>query len=340
MTASAGQPYIEPQPAWQVTLDGQDITARFNPRLINLRLQLWRHERADELEINLDDSAGDIALPPANATLTIALGWDRGTGVDVGLIGMGSFVVDDVSWEGPPDRICIRAHSADLKDSFRTRKTRTWTGQPLSAITARIAADNGLTNRCHPDLADEVVDSAEQANQSDMEFLRDLGRRYDAAATVKAGCLIFAPIGATTTATGAKLPAITLTRQDGDKARYSRNARESTYNGAEANYHDQASATRKLHREGSAPHRRLKRIYTSAGAAHAAARAEHQRLKRAAAQFELTLALGNARIAPGLTATATGFKAAIDSAKWQIASVEHEMGPNGFHTRLEMEVGG
>jgi phage protein D len=52
---------------------------------------------------------------------------------------------------------------------------------------ARIAADNGLTAACHPDIAATVVASIEQAHKSDMELMRDLGRRHDAVATVKAG---------------------------------------------------------------------------------------------------------------------------------------------------------
>ena len=333
--------YVEPKATWLVTLDGQDITSLFNPRLKLLKLSLYRQEKADELEIEIDDSDNQVAIPSFDAKLTVSLGWLRGTGVIVGLVPMGTYIVDDVDWEGPPDIMKIKAHSADLKDSYRTRKTRTWTGQTLGAIVNQIAGEQGLVARCHPDLAATVVDASEQANQSDMEFLRDLGRRYDAVATVKGGALILSPVDATTTATGAPLPQLTLTRQSGDKYHFNRNGRENNYQGAEANHYDQDGGLRVLHQTGKAPHKRLKRVYGSGAAAKAAASAEHQRIKRAAARLDITLAYGNAQIAPGLTITASGFKTLIDATKWLIAHVEHEMdGNGGFRTHLEMEVGG
>lgn len=332
--------YVEPLATWQVTLDGQDITSRFNPRLISLKLSLYRHEKADELDIELSDDDGKLNIPNFNATLSVSLGWTRGTGVIVGLVPMGTFVVDDVTWEGPPDILKIKAHSADMKDSFRTRKTRTWTAQTVGAITTQIASDQGLTPRIHPDLAEAMVDADEQANQSDMEYLRDLGRRHDAVATVKGGALIFAPVDAMTTATGQTLPKLTLTRQSGDKYSFNRNARVSNFKGAEANHYDQNGGLRVLHQVGTAPHKRLKRVYGTAATAARAARSEHKRIKRAEARLDITLAYGNTRIAPGMTATAQGFKPVIDATTWLIAHVEHEMGPSGFSTHLEMEVGG
>jgi len=340
ITGGRGAPgaWVEPRATWQVMLSGQDITAKFDPRLITMTLGLWRHEKADELNIDIHDMDGAVVLPPVGASLAVSLGWAQGTGVTPGLVAMGSFVVDDLTWEGPPDTLAIKGHSADFKDGFRTRTTRTWTNQTLGAIVATIAAENGVTARCHPDLSGTVVDTAEQSNQSDMEFMRNLGRRYDAAATVKGGALIFAPIGATTTATGATLPAITITRSICKSWKFTRNAREATYQGAEANWHDQAAAKRQLHQEGSTPRRRLKRIYPSAAAAQAATSAEHSRLKRAAAAFEVELAYGDARIAPGMAATVSGFKSEIDGTSWLIAHVEHTMGANGFGTTIEFEV--
>jgi uncharacterized protein len=331
--------YVEPVPTWQVMLAGQDLTRLIAPLLISATVTQQRNEKADELTIEIIDD-GTVALPPFNATLTVAMGWLRGTGVPVGLVQMGTFVVDDLTWEGPPDKITIKAHSADLKDTYRTRRTRTWTNQTLSAITAQIATENGLTNAIHPDLAGTVVDAADQNNQSDMEFIRDLGRRYDAIATVKAGRLIFAPIGTTTTASGATLPTLALTRQSVSTYTFNRNARTSNFNGAEANYYDQNGAIRALHQEGSTPRKRLKRVYGSAQSAQAAARAEHSRLKRAAARFTITLPLGIPQIAPNLEATATGFKTEIDATTWLTAKVDHTMTPTGLTSSIEMEVTG
>jgi phage protein D len=281
-----------------------------------------------------------VAIPPAKATLAVSLGWLRGTGVPVGLVDMGQFVVDDVTWDGPPDRITVRAHSADFKDSFRTRKTRSWVNQSLGTIANQIASEQGLTPRIHPDLTGIIIPAAEQQNQSDMEFLRDLGRRHDAVATAKAGALILAPMDAATTATGATLPTISITRSTVERYSYSRSAREGTYQGAEANYYDQDEAARAIHQEGAEPRRRLKRVYATQPDAQAAATAETRRQQRAEAKFDLTLSRGNPAIAPGQSATVQGFKTEIDATTWRTATVDHAMGPDGLSTSLTLEVAG
>jgi phage protein D len=335
---TAGQGYIQPVPAWRVTLDGADLTVKLAPRLISLSLSEKRGEATDELTLVLHDADGMLNLPPQGAVLTVAIGWERGTGVAVGLVPKGTFTVQDVEWGGPPDQVTITAKSADMRTTLQNRRNRVFHGATIGAIIAQIASDNGLADRCHPALAGNVVTSIEQANKSDMQFLRDLGRRYDAVATIKGGTILFAPIGATTTASGATIPTLTITRQSGDKATYKRSARENTQDGAEAQHFDQGSATRKTVGAGGSTRRRLKRVYASEGDAMAAASAENNRIARAAANFSLTLSYGDGRASTGMTATTTGFKTEIDARKWLIGNVEHTMGDGGFTTQLQLEV--
>jgi hypothetical protein len=119
-------PYAQPRAAWRVTLDGADLTATLAPRLISLRLTEKSGEEADALEIVVQDTDAQFLPPRQGATLSLALGWSRGTGVPLGLVNKGTFTVDELTWSGPPDRVTITAHSANFKGSFRTRKTRSW----------------------------------------------------------------------------------------------------------------------------------------------------------------------------------------------------------------------
>lgn len=333
-------PYVQPRAAWRVTLDGEDLTAAYAPRLIALRLSEKLGEEADQLEIVVHDTDGAFAPPKQGAKLTVALGWDRGSPVSTGLVDKGSFTVDEVSWEGPPDKVTITARSADFKDSFRTRKTRIWHERTIGSIIGELAADNGLQPRCHPDLASTTVKIVEQHNKSDMQFLRDLGRHYDAIATVKAGCLIFAPRDATTTASGQPLPSAILSRDRCAEVSWRRASREKDQDGVEAQWHDQAGGKRKTDHHGGNRKKRLKRVYGNETEAKAAAQAEANRLKRASASLEVTLAWGNSLISPGMQIEATGFRPHIDQEKWRIASTEHSMDGAGFITRLTMEVAG
>lgn len=336
---TAGQAFVQALAAWRVSLEGKDLTDRFAPRLLSLRLSEKRGEEADELSIEVHDHDGQLVLPPEGAVLEVALGWRRGSEVTAGLVAKGRFRVDEIEWGGPPDIVRISARSADFAASFRTRKTKIWKDTTLGAIVAAIAADNSLAAACHGDLAGKAVTAAEQHNKSDMAFLRDLGRRYDAIATVKGGSLVFAPIDADTTASGAALPELLIVRERCSRWSFRRAARERDEDGAEAQYHDQDKAERKKASAGGSNRRRLKRVYASEGDATSAAQSEAKRLKRAEAAFEFTLALGNALVAPGSKAMLHGFKQEVDAFTWRIASVEHTMdGRGGFSTRAELEV--
>jgi phage protein D len=334
--ATAQSPYSQPRAAWRVTLDGEDLTATLAPRLISLRLSEKLGEEADSLEIVVHDTDGAFVPPRQGARIAVWLGWSRGTGVPIGLVDKGSFVVDELTWSGPPDRVTITAHSADFKGSYRTRKTRSWVGQTLGAIIARIAADNALTPACHPDLADQTIPATEQHNKSDMQFIRDLGRQFDAVATVKGGALIFAPRGATTTPSGKALPTLTITRQQCSSVTWRRAAREKAYDGAEAQWHDQDAGARKSVTIGGSNRRRLKRVYPCEEAAKAAADAEYLRTQQASATAEVSLPFGNAQAVPGARVTLAGFKNHVDDDVWTIAETTHEHGSSGFKSTIAL----
>lgn len=335
---SASSAYVQPKAAWRVDVDGTDVTARFAPMLLSVRLSERDGEEADQLEIVLDDSQGLVAIPPEGAEMHVWLGWERGTDVSTGLVFKGTFKVDEAGWSGPPDRITLTARSADLAETFRKRRNRTFSDGTLGDIVGVIAQEHGLKARCHPDLAAQAITVAEQAGKSDMQFLRDLARRHDASAVVKAGSLIFAPKGAATTTTGTTIPDAVLFRDRCSGADWRRAAREKAQDGAEAQWQDQDGATRKTETTGGTNPKRLKKVYANQADARAAARAEAGRLKRAAASLSATLAWGNPLLTPGTRITATGFKTEINATPWLITSAEHTMDASGLKTRIEMEV--
>jgi phage protein D len=131
-----------------------------------------------------------------------------------------------------------------------------------------------------------------------MQFIRDLGRQFDALATVKAGTLLFAPRAPPPAWQQAAAhahhhaPAMRT-------ASWRRAAREKAHDGAEAQWHDQEAGHRKTVSTGGTNRRRLKRVYPNEPAARAAAQAETTRLGRASATMDLTLPYGDARIMPG-----------------------------------------
>ena len=326
-------------PDFALSVGGVDFTAKARPRLVSLSLTEKRGGEADELELVLDDSDGRLALPAKDALITLRLGWLQGSDVTPGLIDKGKFTVDEVSWEGPPDVVTIRARSADLTAAFRQRQEKAHKETTLGALVAKIAAAHGYTPRCAPSLAGIAVPVIEQHRESDMALLRRLGREHDAVATVKDRTLILAPIGAGTSGGGRALPAVAFTRAECGRYRYQEVDRSGEA-GAEARYHDVDTGERGTATAGGggkgAP-RRVRKVHHSKAAAEAAAKAEAGRAKRAEAKMSLTLALGRADLYPERPAKVSGFKPPADAKSWTVAQVTHRLGNGGYTCELELE---
>lgn len=333
--------WIMPVAAWQVTLDGQDLTEAMKPLLQGLTLTEKRGEEADSLDITLTDENGTLALPPPTATLSVALGWAKGTGVSAGLVEKGSFRVDELSWDGPPDIVTLTARAADLTAELRKRRDENWVAQSLSAIVGKIAKRHSLTPKVHQLLTNVQVAAMRQHSKSDIAFVSELGRRYDAVATIKAGTLILAPIGTGTTAGGAAIPGLAIDKAMCSRYGFTRKKRDE-HDGVEAQWRDQAQAKHQLVKVGGTTNpRRLKRTYASESDAKAAAEGAKRRDARTAAEFTVTLAYGDASLMPERSVALSGFKSEIDAQKWQIAEVSHRIdGSGGFTTSLTLDLRG
>lgn len=325
-----------PQVAWRVVLDGQDLTERLAPRLLDLTLTESRGDEADQVDLRVHDHDGRLALPRRGVTLEVAIGWRES-----GLFEKGTFVVDDVEHSGAPDILTIRARSADLTGAVRSRRERSWHDTTLGAILGTIAGEHSLRASIAEDLAKVRVPHLDQANESDINLLTRLGKRFDAVATVKAGTLVFAPIGAGTTASGQPLPAVTIVRASGDQHRFSVSDRD-TYTGVRAYWGDRSAARRKAVLVGTDKNeKKLQPTYATESEARQQAQAEFQRLGRGTAQLSYRLALGRADIYPEQTVNVSGFKPEIDGTDWLVVKATHTIdGGSGFTTSLELERGG
>lgn len=322
---------------WRVTMDGRDLTSAMRPHLVSLTLSEKRGDEADQLDIILDDGDGLLAIPKEGAVLRLALGWKQGRDVTIGLVDKGSYKVDDVSHTGPPDQIRIRARATDFTSDIRNRREQSWKATTLGAVLTEVAGRNGLTARIAPALAATALPSISQSRESDIAFLRRLGREHGAVATIKDKTLIFAPIGAGQTSTGRTLPTITLRRRDGDGHSWQRQTRDGQA-GVTASWHDRKGAKRKTVTVGKADGaKRLRKTYPDEATAKRAATAEHDRLQRAPATLDMSLALGRADVIPELRADVGGIKAGIDG-MWLISEVTHRLDKSdGFFTTIKLE---
>jgi hypothetical protein len=319
-------------PAWRVTLDGRDLTARLAPRLLELTLSEQRAGEADQLDLRIHDHDGRLALPSRGAELSVALGWQGG-----GLVDKGRYRVDEVEHAGPPDIVTVRARSADLTAALRARRDRSWHDTTLGEVLRSIAGEHGLSPRIAPALDALPLPHLDQSGESDAALLTRLGKQHDAVATIKAGRLLFLPTGKGETASGEPLPAAQVRRRDGDGHRYHVADREA-YSGVRAYWHDVEGANRRsvlVGKSGNA--KRLRDSFASEQAAREAAEAEWARIQRGLATLSLTLAWGRPDLYPEQPCRVSGFKPEIDDTDWLIVKVTHSVGSSGFVTSLELE---
>lgn len=331
------------------TESGENLAARINPRLLSLSLSEKREDDADELSLTLSNTDGLLAIPRTGVRLSLAMGWESGADVPPGLVDKGRFTVDEIELSGPPDVVSIRARSADLTGALRKRETKSWRDTTLGTVLGEIAARHSRFARIGGDLAARAIDVIEQEGKSDMAFVRDLGKRYDAVATWKDDFLLFLPIGGGAAASGAPLGGVVLTRRDTGSWTFREGQRES-YKGAEAQWYDAAAARRRTVKvDGPASTtasqgenaptepKKLKRVYATEAEARQAAAAAASRAARVPYEFTCDIAIADPSIQPDMPVTLQGWNSVIDGIAWLVKSVETTFDSNGMRQRLELE---
>ena len=361
-------------PAFMLKLDNEDITQDFSDRLISLTMTDNRGFEADQLDIELDDTDGQIAMPPRGATLTLWLGWQGSA-----LIKKGTFTVDEIEHRGAPDTLTIRGRSADFRGSLNSRREQSWHDTTLGQIVETIAARNKLTASVADTLKAVTVPHIDQSQESDAVFLSRLAERNGASVSVKAGKLLFLKAGSGKTASGKPIPQMTLERGDGDRHQFAIADREA-YTGVSAKWlHTKDPKPQKqkvkLRRKPKEKHLRalqhpkatkapakakakkeqearegeymageadnvleLTTIYATKAQAMRAAQAKWDKLQRGVAEFSISLAIGRADLFPETPIVVKGFKRVIDEQAWIISRVVHNLNGNGYTTNLELEV--
>jgi len=319
-------------PTCQITIDGKDRTARIMPHLIQLTVESHRQDHADTVSLNLDDSRGQIALPRRGVEMRVMLGFE-GLGVSL----QGTYHVDEIEHSGTPDTVSIVARSAKLTRELRMRKERSWSQTTVGHVVRVIAGEHQLTPRVAASLNRLPVEHLAQT-ESDVALLRRLGKMWDAVATVKAGNLLFTPVGAAQTASGKPLEPLVLRRADGDRHRFHEADRDA-YTGIRARWHDVGAGRGRTVLAGTAGHVKfLRGDFASREDARRAAEAELARVRRGASTFTLDIAIGRPDLYPEMPARTRGWKPEIDTVDWIVVKATHSFTPGGgYTTAVELE---
>lgn len=356
-------------PAYLLRLNQKDITTLISPRLISLTLtDNWGFE-ADQLDIELDDSDGQLQMPGRGTVISVFLGWDGSA-----LIGKGDFTVDEIAHHGAPDTLTIRARSADFRGTLNSRREVSYHDTTLGAIVEQVAKRNNLTPMLADGFAGIKIPHIDQTQETDAVFITRLAERNGAIAAIKAGRLLFIRPGTGKTASGKSIPQQVIERSDGDRHSFSL-ADRGAYTGVTASWlHTKEPKPKKpkkvkvqrkvlLHQGPQKTHPKAKKttkapeardgnymvgtdenvlelttVFSTKAQAMRAAQAKWDKLQRGVAEFSIELAMGRADLFPETPVTVRGFKQVIDEQTWTISKVTHALSNNGYTTQLALEV--
>lgn len=224
MAAPAHRP-----PDCRLTYNGKDISRDLAPYLLAASYTDHLEGEADEIEIQVEDSAArwhDAWYPGLGDVLTLALGYQGET-----LLNCGEFEIDQVEFGAPPNIVTLRALSAGVTKTSRTRRSRGYEGRSLRDIAEDVARRHGLTLVGNP--PDLTLDRVTQYQETDLAFLNRLAAEYGAAFKVNGDRLTFTQLAERR----ATAPVLTLKMSDVTSWRLTDKIK-GVYQTAKVRYHD------------------------------------------------------------------------------------------------------
>lgn len=218
------------QPKFKIVYDGKDITADITPNIISLSYTDNDQGESDEIEITVEDVLAywrNSWYPTKGSTLHLSIGYDD----DSLLVDCGIFEIDEVTLQGPPDTVNIKAIAAGIKKALRTKKSKSFENQTLRQIAQYIATQNGLT--LVGNIANVKFERVSQNREKDLGFLKRIAEDYGYLFSVRESKLIFTSVFDIERGQ----PVLTLDRSD--LRTYSLKDKTSeTYKEANVNYHN------------------------------------------------------------------------------------------------------
>lgn len=295
----------------KLSYNGKDISRDLASFVTSFSFTDQAHGNADDISVSLADRDGRFHnswMPEKGAVIEASIqcfNWFRDK--DSWSLPCGSFEVDEVEFQFPPDTVMFKAVSTAVSTSLRReKKTRAWENTTLENIAGAIAGKNGLSFFYTG--ASVPYERIEQRAKSDLEFLRGEAENQGFSLKVAAGRMVLVE-GKDQDGQGA---ALTLTRgEDAIAGARFRTTAEGVYTACQVDYFD--PDTKKLRQYKFAPGGvatgQVLKVNTrveSTAAAERVARARLRRANKGEVSGDIDL-MGDPRISAGQVINLNGF---------------------------------
>lgn len=328
-----------------VSIDGTDISDDANNYLISLAYTDNEEDKADDLQLSLDDREGiwlENWLDSENGTKGVEISakiiqknWES-DGSDR-VLDCGVFEIDSLDGSGFPAAVAIKGTSLPFSSAVRTAKhTKAWEKITLEAIAGEIADRSGMS-LMYESSYNPLYDRKEQVELSDICFLQGLS--YDAGISLKVSGGIIVLFDA---ADYEQKPEIT-TIHKGDTGilnyRFGTSTNDTNYARCHVSYtNPQTGETIEytFEKPGADPEGQTlkinERVATIAEAQNLAKRRlRHKNKGETKAEFTL---VGDVRLVSGVTVKVEGW--GMFDGKYIISNAAHDVGGSGYRVGIKL----
>lgn len=171
----------------EITYEGVNISEDIAPFLLSFRYTDNGTGKADDVNITLQDRDGKWRyqwMPDEGDKINVDIvlyHWEKTNTAQ--RIKCGTFYIDTINYDGPPDVMTIGAVSYPIAGGLkREKKTKAWEKVTLRTIAASIAKTAKL--KLMFDIADVKYDRIDQTDQPDIAFLASLAEKESASVKV------------------------------------------------------------------------------------------------------------------------------------------------------------
>lgn len=177
-----------PSPAWQLKYRGIAITGRIEKMVVSIEYTSFESGESPDLEVTLEDRDRRWQgrwFPQRGDEVDLSIGYDQD------LTSCGTFQVDEVELDFPPDQVKMKCLAATITPDARSPISQGYENVDLGAIAKIIATKHGWTLVHAPERINIQYERVTQSQEMDLEFLHRLARENNYDFTVKGGQLIF-----------------------------------------------------------------------------------------------------------------------------------------------------
>ena len=201
------------QPAYVVTVNGQDVTSRFAPLLKSIDVSDRDGLASDTCSMTLADPDGSVALPEAGARVEVDLGH-----ADTGVGRVFAGFVDEVRSRGSKGggrELQISAKGVDTRGNAKAQQGKHKDDAAFGDVAQEWAAAAGLNGaRVSEALASIQRPYWAMQNESFIAWGQRVARQIGATFKIQDNTAVFVETNGGTSAGGSELPAITATVGD------------------------------------------------------------------------------------------------------------------------------